>query len=507
MFFSPSCWFTYAPQSQRYFVHDSKGESNRLQRLRESVAFQELLTLYPIQDPTHMDMVHYFCKTRKFETKLLVAERSANEFCSSLQGHSRTAGPFSTTFSRNCNLFNETQCKGMVSQPIAADDVPQPFFTYSFNDITDFIHIDSGAKYYYVSQTSNPVFEVAGELAEELQYVVKEAVQIINRQEAANYKLEKIVNGYLRYSGTRGREYILDLELSTNQNVIQRRLNLLRTHQPQFVVLPDSDEKSRTAVVNFVVPISHVKKRFDEFLLMYEELCLRTKENVRLILAVFGREDETVVTEAVKEYGTKYPHMQYQIVSSNKKFSRGRALNLGMSVLSETDLAFICDVDMTVQPAFLSHCRMNTIRGKRVYFPEFFKYYNMDYVYRLNRPLVPPGIEEKHGHWVTYGFGMLCIYKSDYDTVGGFDTTIEGWGGEDVNLIKKVLKEKFEVMKAPDPALTHRYHDKQCSGELSPKQFKDCLSSRANGLAGRKQLAEYVLYLEDKYHLTNRQLW
>ena len=51
------------------------------------------------------------------------------------------------------------------------------------------------------------------------------------------------------------------------------------------------------------------------------------------------------------------------------------------------------------------------------------------------------------GHWVYYGYGMVCLYKADYMAVGGFDLHIKGWGGEDVDLYKKVIKHGLRVWK------------------------------------------------------------
>ena len=102
---------------------------------------------------------------------------------------------------------------------------------------------------------------------------------------------------------------------------------------------------------------------------------------------------------------------------------------------------------------------------------------------------------------------MVCIFKSDYGRSGGFDLTITGWGGEDVDFFERVLAAEIDVLKAPEPSLSHRYHEKTCSLSLSPSQFAMCVSSRSEGLADRMQLAEYVYYLEDQYGVGNRSLW
>ena len=40
------------------------------------------------------------------------------------------------------------------------------------------------------------------------------------------------------------------------------------------------------------------------------------------------------------------------------------------------------------------------------------------------------------GYWEPYTFGIFGMYKSDWDTVGGYNTThyTYEWGGEDVDV-------------------------------------------------------------------------
>ena len=122
----------------------------------------------------------------------------------------------------------------------------------------------------------------------------------------------------------------------------------------------------------------------------------------------------------------------------------------------------------------------------------------MDYVYHFKRKPRKYTIKREHGHWVVYGYGMVCIFKSDYTAVGGFDTSIVGWGGEDVKLFDRVTSYGLEILKAPDPSLRHHYHDKVCSTSLNAFQFAMCTSSREESLADKEQLGEYVLNLENQ---------
>ena len=84
------------------------------------------------------------------------------------------------------------------------------------------------------------------------------------------------------------------------------------------------------------------------------------------------------------------------------------------------------------------------------------------------------------------------MYKSDYTLVGGMDTAVQGWGDEDVQFFQKVIRRRLDVLRAPDPALSHRWHEKQCPKSLTSSQYKHCLSSQRENLADRKELAAYI---------------
>ena len=451
-----------------------------------------------------MRSVHHFCKVREFEwyrRQLQASNRVTNQVCSTLPRE--FSAPATEMAARDCNSSAFHACHTLPN--ITHNDLPPPFTPTNKYELVPWETIHS--KEIYISGGLAPVQDIRGDRKHELDYVTKKAIDHINEHEVVPFKLHRIDSGYIRYSSTRGREYILDLSLYGQQDVVKRRINLVRPHMPQVVVLPDSGLDRKGIRINFVVPLSQVGKRFSEFMKAYESICLMNGENVRLVLATYGKDDVISVRKSVQEYQEKYPGAEFRVVHGEGQFSRGRALNLGLSVLNRNELAFLCDVDMTFDLPFLNRCRLNTIQGRRVYYPEFFKYYNMDYVYRFKRKPLTYTIKREHGHWATYSYGMLCIYKSDYTAVGGFDTSIVGWGGEDVELFLKILRHKLEVLKAPDYGLTHRYHDKVCSTTLQPLQFSNCIKSRNEGLADRMQLAEYILYLEDVHHLTQRTLW
>ena len=330
----------------------------------------------------------------------------------------------------------------------------------------------------------------------ELQKALLEAVKAANRHHPVKIKFKQLLNGYVRHNALEGSDYIIDAEFVEVRNPkkhLSKRVHLVRP-LGDYILQATKTDISET--VHIVVPLSGVTGRFVEFMQMYDQSCLSNNENTHLVLAVFGEKDYALVAETVSAYREKYPDASITVLQGSGAFSRAKALDLGLAALQDNNLAFLCDVDMHMEVDFLSRCRRNTIQGQRVYYPEVFKLYNMDYVYRNQHKPRVLSISREHGHWGSYAFGMVCIYKSDYLSTGGFDVNMMGWGGEDVELYEKVIKTNLEVFRAPDVGLVHQWHPKNCTRHTSSKQYEQCMMSKAEVLADRRELAQYIFDLE-----------
>lgn len=352
----------------------------------------------------------------------------------------------------------------------------------------------------YTTHSPAPSLHLYGERKSELDLASGKAVEVLNFNLStdSHYKLKTLKSAHVRYRGSVGREFILDLELESKKGGLHyRRVSLVRPHAATIRILEDGSSHVLEKVVDFVVPLSNVNERFSNFIHNYTSACIIPKEACRLNLVIYGDKDIQSITQQMEELKHQHSNFEYRIIQGKGDFSRGPALHEGLLKLQDTDLAFMCDVDMSLGQSFLDRCRRNTVQGKQVYFPEVFKFYNMDYVYWKSRTPVGYSIDVSHGHWGTYGFGMVCIYRSDYFKIGGFDMSIRGWGGEDIKLVDSTIKNKYEVFRAPEPSLSHHFHQKFCDG-LSSWQHESCISSRNQVLASRPALANYVYSLEKK---------
>ena len=189
---------------------------------------------------------------------------------------------------------------------------------------------------------------------------------------------------------------------------------------------------------------------------------------------------------------------QIRVVQVDGEFSRGIALETGISQCKENDLLFLIDVDVVFSPGVVQRVLLNTIQGQRVYFPIVFSEYDPK--------LFPPELKDAEtfeisndrGYWREYGFGIAAFYKSDFRTVGGFDTNIHGWGKEDVQLFDKFIRTNLTVFRAPDPELLHLYHPIKCDSKLSHSQHEMCLGTQANTLGSVQTLMSFIFENRNK---------
>lgn len=255
--------------------------------------------------------------------------------------------------------------------------------------------------------------------------------------------------------------------------------------------------------VNILVPLAGRYDTFVRFMENFEKVCLIPKQNVRLSVILGDKSDESGQRHEllVKDYNRKYPRADLSVIPMAGNFSRGLALELGSSQFHNDTLLFFCDVDLIFTGEALQRCRDNAVQGTQVYFPVVFSQYNPQIVYADTSPRENKFVfTKKSGFWRDYGFGITCIYKSDLLRVGGFDTSILGWGLEDVDLFAKVVHSGLTVLRSQEPGIVHAFHPIHCSTALDPKQHKMCLGSKARTYASTAQLAK--LWLEK--HLFNR---
>lgn len=173
-------------------------------------------------------------------------------------------------------------------------------------------------------------------------------------------------------------------------------------------------------------------------------------------------------------------HMQVVMVQVDQPMDRSANRNAAAASAPEDALLVVLDVDMHVQVGFLLRAVALVRRGATAYFPVVWSKYNPATVQAVEDWFGRPSIDLFHhtGSWREYGYGMVVMFKSDFDLVGGFDTSFQGWGGEDVAFYNSVRAHGLVVLRLCDKDLRHNWHAKNCTS-LQGTQFVSCMSSWA----------------------------
>lgn len=515
------CVWSYEMQQLFYenYEHNKKGFIEEL----HSTKIHNAITLHPNKKPAYQFRLHNFMLSReisrlRYRSILLHRE-----------------GLIMSQLSDTEVLWEDQQLGALPSymrfQPSERNDVIE----------WDFL---TGRHIYSAVENKMARQSLGNSLRTALEDIIMQVMEMINENSKTRGRVidfKEVQYGYYRVDPMHGAEYILDLLLlyrkhkgrkitvpvrrhaylqqsfsrpfvteteeldvnelvaainSESQSFLSNSLKFLSSFQFLESTKEMWDQSQRK--VNILVPLSGRYEIFVRFMENFEKVCLIPKQNVKLSIILVDNEmnqSKGKHIQLIEDYDRKYPKADLSFIPMTGNFSRGLALELGSAQLDNNTLLFFCDVDLIFTADALQRCRDNTIQGKQAYFPIVFSQYNPKIVYAENNPRDNKFVlTKKSGFWRDYGFGITCVFKSDLLQAGGFDTSILGWGLEDVDLFTKMINSGLKVLRSQEPGIVHIYHPVYCNSSLEQKQYKMCLGSRASTYASTMQLAE--LWLE-----------
>ncbi|XP_053742560.1 beta-1,4-N-acetylgalactosaminyltransferase 3 [Synchiropus splendidus] len=322
----------------------------------------------------------------------------------------------------------------------------------------------------YQSDRINLQCNVSGNLqlsSSDAMFVVNTFMEKLHENHPWTFTLVQVVNVEKHMDMVRGARYLLELELKDRSGNLLRlshyiyilqsvpmmnlkeRNSRLDFQQPEMILCdPVGFSWNPKATVHFIVPVKNQARWVLQLIRDLEEIFKVTGDsNFNLIISDYYSTDLDV-REALEK--SSLPSHQYVNLDGN--FQRAAGLQAGVDLIKDPhSIVFLCDLHIHFPPSIIDTIRKHCVEGYMAFAP---------IVMRLDCGATPA---EAKGYWEVNGFGLLAIYKSDLDQAGGMNTKEfrERWGGEDWELLDRILQAGLEVERLYLRNFYHYFHSRR----------------------------------------------
>jgi chondroitin sulfate synthase len=478
---------TWSYEMQHLFHHNSSAEIGYKEGLIRAKEVSRAITIHPIKSPQSMKKLHLYFKNiehQKVRHKLIQLYRSFSEMTQFLNISIDNL----QTLNLNELHFNNSKIMG---KPIDFDSI-------SIRDT--YIPWDFISHNIYSSTNINPKRHVESHVLQSIENNIQDIMSLINKhskQRGRTMEFKNLYYGYMRIDPLIGAEFILDL-LMVYKRYRGRKMTIpVRRHAYTVqtfskLEIKEVNTSKPNEMVNIIVPLSGRIEAFIRFVENFKEVQFADKY-ISLAVVLFPDAAQSLqqlnqskaILEDIERSG-----ISLKVAQLGGFFSRAAALQRGATMFPKDALLLFLDVDMHFNDEVINRVRLNTIRRTQIYFPIVFSQYSSQFIpYKNTNNL---DIFDSRGYWRQFGFGIVSIYNSDLQAIGGFNVSIHGWGMEDVNLYDRIIQSNLTIFRSIDRGLVHIYHDIHCDQSLTSLQYEMCLGTKLTSLGSVQELAKYI---------------
>ncbi|XP_690000.8 beta-1,4-N-acetylgalactosaminyltransferase 3 isoform X1 [Danio rerio] len=274
-----------------------------------------------------------------------------------------------------------------------------------------------------------------------------------SREDTQGYSLLRVVNVVKREDKDLGSRYLVELELvdPQGQTVLVSRYIYAQdenSSKPALLCSPKAFNWNPSATVHIIVAVKDQARWIIQFIREMEKIYQATGDkNFNVIIVDYNSSDINIEKRLEM---AKLP--SYKLKKMGGNFERSGGLQAGIDLVEdEHSILFLCDLHLYYPVTIINSIRKHCVEGKMVYAPV---------VMRLDCGASP---RTPNGFWEIAGYGLMGIYKSDMDRIGGMNTVEfkDKWGGEDWELLDRVLGNGLEVERLHLKNFFHHFHSKR----------------------------------------------
>jgi len=260
---------------------------------------------------------------------------------------------------------------------------------------------------------------------------------------------------------------LVDIKLRNN---VQMTLEFDDDTATELNIKRQTFEAQQSSKIWLITTAYNRPKHFKRFLNSVKELTNKGETNFGVCVGVFyDKENEkTLEEEELLAFKEAFPKVNVEILRNPLPFEKAPTLQkcLHSNSISENDIVFMVDVDVTFPPTIFNTVRRYVDQGKRAFNPIVW-YREAD-----------EGGNDYGKYYVGFawgGIGIVALYKSDVMKFNGYDIVNfkSQHGFEDSDFFFKIKYVGLQIVRLPIREMEHWPHSRNTWEQKAERNVND----------------------------------
>ncbi|KAJ7380352.1 hypothetical protein OS493_008804 [Desmophyllum pertusum] len=277
--------------------------------------------------------------------------------------------------------------------------------------------------------------------------VVHIFMESVDKKISGKFALNEIRNVERKTDPKRGNRYLIEVELLdlTNNRKVLLSEYVFMPNGTKKLCYPKDFQWNRTVNVYLIVTAKNLGRWVHHFIKNVERILNETNDpNLHVIIYDYNCSDINL-EKVLKESSLT----NYMFLRESGGYSRTRSFTEAINLVSDPhSIIFMLDLHLDIGTPFINNIRKHCIEGRMMYTP---------IIIQMKCGSNPANLA---GIWQTFGYGIIGMYKSDWDRSGGFSINKNTWGGEDWILMDQLVGVGLEFERMRTTHVYHYHHSK-----------------------------------------------